>query len=224
MGTGPVISNSGCSGTWHCVAKQTGQCLPTDTKSYQNRSPQLRQTTVDISKPEPLFRASKKKWNVDSIVTIKHISYMTHKYGSNLSRFSRDGPDSVWVSNTSVLVPRKIRFETQYFQGFFSNSFIHSIGMCRMWRFLAFSGASSIPVCYIAFTATLFHQLVFHPPSIHLPSISWSTSQPCCFQIRIQYIIFELYFLPCSVHAQTNVIQVIKLQNFWKCLRTFWLS
>ena len=31
-----------------------------------------------------------------------------------------------------------------------------------------FLGASSIPLCYIPFPSTLFHQLVFHLPSIHL--------------------------------------------------------
>ena len=33
---------------------------------------------------------------------------------------------------------------------------------------LLFLGASSIPLCYISFPSTLFHQLVFHPPSLHL--------------------------------------------------------
>ena len=33
---------------------------------------------------------------------------------------------------------------------------------------LLFSGASSIPLCYIPFPSTFFHQLVFHPPSLHL--------------------------------------------------------
>ena len=33
---------------------------------------------------------------------------------------------------------------------------------------LPFSGASSIPLCYIPSPSTLFHQLVFHPPSSHL--------------------------------------------------------
>jgi hypothetical protein len=33
---------------------------------------------------------------------------------------------------------------------------------------LPFSGASSIPLCYIPFPSTLFHQLVFHSPSLHL--------------------------------------------------------
>jgi len=31
-----------------------------------------------------------------------------------------------------------------------------------------FSGPSSIRVCYITFPSTRFHQLVFHPPSLHL--------------------------------------------------------
>jgi len=33
---------------------------------------------------------------------------------------------------------------------------------------LPFSGASSIPLRYIIFPATLLHQLFFHPPSLHL--------------------------------------------------------
>ena len=33
---------------------------------------------------------------------------------------------------------------------------------------LPFSGASSIPLCYRTFPSTIFHQLVFHPPSLHL--------------------------------------------------------
>ena len=33
---------------------------------------------------------------------------------------------------------------------------------------LLFSGASSIPVCYALFPATLLHQLFFHPLSPHL--------------------------------------------------------
>jgi hypothetical protein len=33
---------------------------------------------------------------------------------------------------------------------------------------LTFSGASSIPLCYIPFPYTLSHQLFFHPSSLHL--------------------------------------------------------
>jgi len=50
---------------------------------------------------------------------------------------------------------------------------------------LPFSGASSIPLCYISFPSTLFHQLVFHPTSLHLAIYSWSTSQHCCFKTHI---------------------------------------
>ena len=52
---------------------------------------------------------------------------------------------------------------------------------------LPFSGASSIPLCYVILPATLLHQLFFHPRSPHIPSISWSTFQSCCSQIHIQY-------------------------------------
>ena len=74
MGTGPVIANSMCS--WRCVAKQTGQCLPTDAKSCQTRSPQLRQTAVKITKPAPLFPASINKRNADSHYQA-HLTYDT---------------------------------------------------------------------------------------------------------------------------------------------------
>jgi hypothetical protein len=50
---------------------------------------------------------------------------------------------------------------------------------------LPFSGDSSSPLCYIPFHSTLFHQLVFHPPSFILPSSSWSIFQPCCFRIHM---------------------------------------
>jgi hypothetical protein len=39
---------------------------------------------------------------------------------------------------------------------------------CTECDSLPFSGASSNPVCYIPFPSTLFHQLGFHPPSLHL--------------------------------------------------------
>jgi len=40
---------------------------------------------------------------------------------------------------------------------------------CAEWDdSLPFSGASYILLCYIPFPSTLFHQVVFHPPSLHL--------------------------------------------------------
>ena len=80
--------------------------------------------------------------------------------------------------------------------------FIHSIGMRRMQQFLA--------VLRSSFHPSLLHTLSFHPfaptspPSSltsHLPSISWSTSQPCGYQIHIQYffgnsIFFHSLYMP----------------------------
>ena len=71
---------------------------------------------------------------------------------------------------------------------------------------LPLSGASSIPLCYVLFPATLLHQLFFHPLSPHLA---------ICFLVDLSILLFpnsytipfwEFYFLPFSVHAQTNVI------------------
>ena len=50
-------------------------------------------------------------------------------------------------------------------------SFIHSfipLACAECKDSLLFSGASSIPLCYIPFPSTLFHQLLFHPLSLHL--------------------------------------------------------
>ena len=71
---------------------------------------------------------------------------------------------------------------------------------------LPFSGASSIPLCYVLFPATLLYQPFVHPLSPHLA---------ICFLVYLSilllpnsYIIpfWEFYFLPLSVHAQTKAI------------------
>jgi len=79
-------------------------------------------------------------------------------------------------------------------------SYVHSfipVACAECGDCMPFSGASSIPLCYVLFPATLLHQLFFHPLSPNLPSISWSASQSCCSQIHFGN------FLPFSVHAQT---------------------
>ena len=44
---------------------------------------------------------------------------------------------------------------------------------------------SSIPLCYVPFPSTLFHQLVFHPPSPHLAIYFLVYPSALCFQIHI---------------------------------------
>ena len=76
---------------------------------------------------------------------------------------------------------------------------------------LPFSGASSIPLSSVLFLATLLHQLFFHTLSSHL-SIYFLV-YPSILFFQNSYIIpfWEFYFLPFSVHAQTNVIYLTLL-------------
>jgi len=76
---------------------------------------------------------------------------------------------------------------------------------------LAFSGSSSIPLCYVLFPATLLHQLFVHPlltSSCHL-----FLGLPLSLLFPNLYIILflEFYFLPFSVHAQTSIIYLTLL-------------
>ena len=71
---------------------------------------------------------------------------------------------------------------------------------------LPFSGASSIPLCYVLFPSTVFHQLVFHPLSLHLAIYFLVCLSAFLFPNSYLIIFWEIYFLPFSVHAQTNVI------------------
>ena len=71
---------------------------------------------------------------------------------------------------------------------------------------LLFSGASSIPLCYVLFPASLLHQLFFHPLSPHLAIYFLVYLLILLFPDSYIILFWEFYFLPFSVHAQTNVI------------------
>ena len=76
---------------------------------------------------------------------------------------------------------------------------------------LLFSRASSIPLCYVLFPATLLHQLFLHPLSPHLAIYLlvylWNLLFPNSYKIPFG----KFYFIPFSVHAQTNVIYLTLL-------------
>ena len=76
---------------------------------------------------------------------------------------------------------------------------------------LPFSWASSIPLRYVLFPATLLHQLFFHPPSPQL--VIYFLVYLSILLFPNSYIIpfWEFYFLPFSVHAQTNIIYLTLL-------------
>ena len=69
---------------------------------------------------------------------------------------------------------------------------------------LPFSGASSIPLCYVHFPATFLHQLFFHPLSPHL-AIYFLVYLSILF-FPNSYIIFfwEFYFLPFYTYCYVN--------------------
>ena len=78
---------------------------------------------------------------------------------------------------------------------------------------LQFSGTSSIPLCYIPFPSTLFHQLVFHPPSLHLAIyflvyLSYLLLPNSYIILFLRIVFFHSLYL---VHAQTNVIYLTLL-------------
>ena len=66
---------------------------------------------------------------------------------------------------------------------------------------LPFSGASSIPLCYVHFLppfSTIYCSIL---PHLILPSVSWSTFQSCCSQVHIKYsfgnsIFFHSLYMP----------------------------
>ena len=71
---------------------------------------------------------------------------------------------------------------------------------------LPFSGASSIPPNHTLFPATPLRQPFFHPPSLH-PAIYFLVYLLVLLFPNLCTILFwKSYFLPFSVHVQTNVI------------------
>ena len=90
-----------------------------------------------------------------------------------------------------------------------ANEIIHSLiplARAECDNSLPSSGASSIPLCYILFPATLLHLLFFHPLAPHLAIYFLVYLSILLFQNSYIILFWEFYFLPFSVHAQTNVI------------------
>ena len=75
---------------------------------------------------------------------------------------------------------------------------------------LLFSGASSIPLCYIPFPSTPLHQLVFHPPLLHLSIYFLVYLSALLFPnsyIMLLEILFS--FILCTCPNQRNLFNLI---------------
>ena len=71
---------------------------------------------------------------------------------------------------------------------------------------LPFSGASSIPPCHALFPATPLRRPFFHLPSLH-PAIYFLVYLlVLLFAESFTILVWESFFLPFSVHVQTNII------------------
>jgi len=87
-------------------------------------------------------------------------------------------------------------------------SFIHSFH-CHVQNSMIpclLSGTSFIPICYVLFPATLPHHLFFDPLSLHLTIYFLVYLSISLFPYSYIILFWEFYFLPFSVHVQTNVI------------------
>ena len=86
---------------------------------------------------------------------------------------------------------------------------------------LLFSGASSIPLCYVPFPSTPFHQRALHPPSLNLSIYLLVCLSASLFPNSYIILFWELHFFPFSVHAQTNVIYLTLLSLLYSktCLK-----
>jgi hypothetical protein len=101
--------------------------------------------------------------------------------------------------------------------------FIHSFIPLACAEFddsLPFSGTSSIPLTYILFSVTLLHQLLFNPHSLHLAIYFLVLLIPNSYTI----LFWEFYFIPFSVHVQTNVIYVAHTSYLYMLLWWWWFN
>ena len=96
---------------------------------------------------------------------------------------------------------------TSYFRlHSYQHSFIIPLACAECDDSLLFSGASSIPLCYVLFPANRLCQLFIHPFSPHLAIYFLVYLAMLLFPNSCIILFWEFSFLPFSVHAQTNVI------------------
>ena len=125
--------------------------------------------------------------------------------------------------NCSLLVSLAYLFSLPGFVLCSSLYIIHSfIGVCRMWQFLAILRSFFLPLCCVLFPSTHFHQLVFHPSSLHLAIYFLVYFSALLFPNSYKILFWEFCFLPFSVLAQTNVIYIMIAGNYFSlCMFVF---
>jgi hypothetical protein len=171
-----------------CFSSHSHTCLRRHTRQHivrYWRKPQ-KKTFVKITDPRPY--GNRTVFHIHSPELLKHKTiykqwFTTRGTGTGHRYTSTYGMDLKSLQNQVVCFPpcaEGTSIQTNLILSY-------SIGMCRMWRFLAVLGSF--------FHSPLLYTFSCHPspptilpfPHFILPSISWSTSWSCCFQIHIQY-------------------------------------
>ena len=97
------------------------------------------------------------------------------------------------------------------------NQSINPLACAECGDSLPFSGASSIPPCQTLFPATPLHRPFFQSPSLH-PAIYFLVCLlVLLFPDSYTILFWESYFLPFSVHVQTNVIYASIIRSTKNC-------
>ena len=91
--------------------------------------------------------------------------------------------------------------------------FIHSFHWCVNNAAIP-CRSQELPLCYILSPATLHHQLFLHPLSPHLAIYFLVYLSILLFPNSYTIPSWEFYFLPFSVHAQTNIIYLTLLSKY----------
>ena len=111
------------------------------------------------------------------------------------------GTVAMWlITAQSCMSTRYLRYTN------FLSIYILRSARAECYDSLLFSGASSIPLCYVLFPATLLHQLFFHPLSPHLGIYFLVHLSILLFPNSCTIPFWDFYFLPFCVHAQTKII------------------
>jgi hypothetical protein len=94
-----------------------------------------------------------------------------------------------------------------YFVILFIYSFIHSIAICRMWRFLVILSS------------------FFHPPSLHLAIYFLVYLLVLLFPNSYTILFWEFYFIPFSAHVKTNLnLYILIVSVIVSFLTVAWIS
>jgi hypothetical protein len=89
--------------------------------------------------------------------------------------------------------------------------FIHSLSCAECDDSLPVSGAPSTALCCVNFPSTLFHQLVFHPSSIHLAICFSVYLSAFLFPNSYKILFWGILFFPilCTCPNQSNLFRLV---------------